>query len=835
MNNRFKWKVTPKANENSMLIGKNYRFTALTDRLIRLEYSVDGIFEDRASQVVFHRDFPQCEIKGEVCGGVLTAETKEIVITYTENEDFSAETLKIKLKNEPASEWAFGDEFEALGGTAKTLDMINGRCAVDKGVISRNGFSVIDDSNSLCLGEDGWVELRNQGSRDIYFFGYGFDYKSAIKDFYRLTGAPPMLPAYALGNWWSRYYAYTQQEYTDLMERFKAEDIPFSVAVIDMDWHTTKVPEEIAALDQNKAMVNGWTGYSWNKELFPDYKVFLKYLHDNNLKTALNLHPASGVAAHEDMYEEMAKACGIDPATKRRVPFNVISKEFMEKYFDILHHPYEENGVDFWWMDWQQGRDYRWIHNPNPAGKYENELERLDPLWMLNHLHILDISRNGKRPMFFSRYSGPGAHRYPVGFSGDTFITWDSLGFQPEFTATASNVGYGWWSHDIGGHIMGYSDPELVTRWVQLGVFSPINRLHSSNNSFILKEPWAFGKTYEPILKKALRLRHQLFPYIYTMNYRCHKDLEPLVQPMYYANPKNSGAYENKNQFMFGSELMVCPITEPMDGVTGLSKATGWLPKGEWFDFFSGTRYSSKNRTMSFYRALEDYPVFARAGAIVPMNPHRAKDNTLSPKPEMDIYVFPAASNSFTLYEDEGEYNNYEKGAFATTRMELSWGNTATFKIEAAKGDTSLIPVKRAYRIHLRGFNKGIKITAFVGGKEIPCESYYNEDTFTVSLSVVAKTNEEIELKIEGESLITDNGDIKGKIEQILINSKIAQNSKLKYFEAANFEGYPALERYRRMQSVADPTYEERYVLEAIKEQLTLLSDMYENWGGIKF
>lgn len=381
---------------------------------------------------------------------------------------------------------------------------------------------------------------------------------------------------------------------------------------------------------------------------------------------------------------------------------------------------------------------------------------------------------------------------------------------------------------------MGYSDPELVSRWFQLGVFSPINRLHSSNNNFILKEPWTFGKVYEHILKKALRLRHQLFPYIYTMNYRCHKELEPLVQPMYYANPKNAGAYENKNQFMFGSELLVCPITEPLNSVTGLSKATGWLPKGEWFDFFSGTHYSSKNRTMSFYRALEDYPVFAKAGAIVPMNAHKENDNFLGSSDKMEVYVFPAASNSFTLYEDEGEYDRFEKGAFATTDMTLQFGKKAIFNIAAAKGDTSLIPKSREWKINLRGFNKDITVKAFVNGKEVKVEDIYDSATLTTSVTLTAKTSDEITVEVMGENLITDNGDIKGKIEQILINSQIAQNSKLKFFEAANFEGYSGLNRYRRMQNVADPTYEERYVLEAIKEQLTLSADIYEDWDGIK-
>lgn len=213
-------------------------------------------------------------------------------------------------------------------------------------------------------------------------------------------------------------------------------------------------------------------------------------------------------------------------------------------------------------MDWQQGTDYWWIHEPNTNGNLKDPREAVDPLWMLNHLHILDICRNGKRPMFFSRFSGPGAHRYPIGFSGDTYITWEALKLQPYFTSTASNIGYCWWSHDIGGHMRGCDEPELLTRWIQLGVFSPINRLHSSANEFLHKEPWYFEAEYRSVMENCLRLRHSLFPYLYTMNYRCHTELEPLIQPMYYSYPKCREAYFSPQQYMFGTELMVCAISE---------------------------------------------------------------------------------------------------------------------------------------------------------------------------------------------------------------------------------------------------------------------------------
>src|SRR5699024_737172 len=139
--------------------------------------------------------------------------------------------------------------------------------------------------------------------------------------------------------------------------------------------------------------------------------------------------------------------------------------------------------------------------------------------------------------VILSRYAGPGSHRYPIGFSGDTFITWASLKFQPYFTSTASNVGYTWWSHDIGGHYGGSRDEELAMRWIQLGVFSPINRLHSSNSMFTGKEPWNFRETIQKSMSKYLHLRHELLPYLYTMNVQTAQEFHPLVLPMYYYYP----------------------------------------------------------------------------------------------------------------------------------------------------------------------------------------------------------------------------------------------------------------------------------------------------------
>ncbi len=586
-----------------------------------------------------------------------------------------------------------------------------------------------------------------------------------------------------------------------------------------MDWHIVNIPEEYKN-GEEPLFESGWTGYSWNKELFPDYKAFLSFLKKHNLKTSLNLHPAQGVACHEDMYEEMACACGIDPETKERVCLDILSKDFMEKYFDILHHPYEEDGVDFWWMDWQQGKSYWWIHEENKNGILKDEREVLNPPWMLNHLHIADIKRNGKRPMFFSRYSGPGSHRYPVGFSGDTYVTWKSLDFQPCFTATASNIGYSWWSHDIGGHLGGYRNDELAVRWLQLGVFSPINRLHSCNNDFIRKEPWCFDKYTEETMKDWLRLRHLLFPYIYTMNYRNHQELEPIVQPMYYDYPKNAAAYEQKNQFMFGSELMVAPITTPNNTITKMGSTKVWLPAGDWFDFFQGTHYSSeKARTLTVTRAIEEYPVFAKAGAIVPMqlNHHLEAGN------DLQIYIFPGNSNSFALYEDEGDGSAFEKDGYVITKMSLSWKQNAKFKIMAAQGNVNLLPKERNYELIFRGYHRNVEVTVKIDDKKVDVNCTYDEKTHSMRVSITACTSSEVEVLLEGKDLIAPNIDTIEACTRLLQKAQLEHAVKSKVIRYLKDESKTFEEKCRKINSLCAMSEAQQGVVDALLEQLQLI------------
>lgn len=675
---RFRLPGDPVARQANQVVGEHYRITILTPRMLRLEYSPSGQFEDRPTQLAINRDLGPVEFTVARDAGGLHLFTDAITLDY-DGGPFSSSGLTVRLAGMDGwgSQWRYGVRKASrilgsgnLGGTARTLDEVDGARDLEDGLASLFGYATLDDSTTLALA-DGWVAPRIEGNLDLYYFGYGRDAAGAVRDFYRLSGPQPLLPRWALGNWWSRYYAYTAEEYQALIERFEAEDLPFSVAVLDMDWHQVAIDPKFGS---------GWTGYSWNTDLFPDPPAFLAWLHAHGLKVSLNVHPADGVRAFEDRYSRLAERLGIDPASGQPVNFDIADPDFLLAYLEEIHHPLEAEGVDFWWLDWQQGS-----HTAMPG---------LDPLWMLNHYHFLDSGRDGKRPITFSRYAGPGSHRYPVGFSGDTVTSWASLDFQPYFTATAANLGYGWWSHDIGGHMFGVRDDELVTRWFQLGVFSPINRLHSTKDLFAGKEPWKYQPAARAAMSEALRLRHRLIPYLFTMAERAHTSGEPLVRPLYHVDPRPE-AVEAKNSFLFGSELLVAPLTTPVDPQTTLAQVTTWLPEGSWTDFFTDVRYSG-GRRVQLHRGVAGYPVLARAGAIVPLS---LGLGTGIPD-GIELHVFAGADGSFTLYEDDDAADPRP----VTTRIGYDQA-AGVVRIDPAQGAVDLLPDTRRYRLVMHGLD----------------------------------------------------------------------------------------------------------------------------------
>lgn len=657
-------KTQGKANKEQIVIIDNIRITYLTDRLIRFEFDK---FTDLASQTVWFRAFDAGKMDVKKQGNKIIVETQGAVFTIKGKKPYS-----VFIKDTESRE-VFSRQ-KNLKGTCRTLDMVSGSTRLSDGLITENGAFLLDDSKTLLLDDTGHF-VRREGGRDYYAFAYGKNHRETVKAFYQISSAVPLIPRYALGVWWSRYHAYTQQEYLNLMAEFKRHEIPLTVATIDMDWHWVRDIDKKFGVKYR-----GWTGYSWNTELFPDYREFLQKLKADNLHITLNLHPADGVHSYEDMYNEMAEAVGIAPASKKTVDFKCGSDDFWNAYFDVLHKPYERDGVDFWWIDWQQGK--------------KSDVAGLDPLPALNHYHTLDNAEDGRMPMILSRYAGLGSHRYPLGFSGDTFINWQTLNFQPYFTVNAANAAYSWWSHDIGGHQMGYRDDDLYIRWLQFGVFSPIMRLHSTADELLGKEPWKYRNEVYTQAKLWLNLRHKLIPYLFTMDHRTHSDGIALCEPMYYSYPNSPMAYSVKNQYMFGSELMCCPITQPQHKQNNMGSVNAYIPKGRWVDIFTNQAYEGE-KTVTMFRDLNTFPVLAKEGAIIPLSADNG--NSVENPKALEIWAF-SGNGHFDLIEDNGK-NDFEHHICKTSLSINYSDNKVTFKISKAQGDTSVLPPSRDYKI----------------------------------------------------------------------------------------------------------------------------------------
>ncbi len=721
-----------KANTNAVVQVGEARFTVLTSDLIRMEWDSTKHFTDNATFFVVNRNLPVPAFKKTETRNSLTINTGKLILTYKKGTGkFTDKNLEIVyLDGKKKMVWHPGMKNTGnLKGTYRTLDGRRGIYAdgtkdvipIENGLLSTDGWTLLDESNNFMFDNSdwNWVEPRtNKKVQDLYFMGYGKDYKKALYEYTEIGGKVPIPPYYAFGYWWSRYWNYSDSELRSLVDNFHHYQIPLDVLVVDMDWHKTKGLNTIDEFGQTA----GWTGYTWEKSLFPEPGKFLDWVKTEDLKVTLNLHPASGIPADEKQYPAFAKAMAFDTTAHKAIPFEVADKKYMTNLFNIVLHPMEKEGVSFWWLDWQQ-----W---PN-SKKYGD----LSNTWWLNYCFYTDMERKGEqRPMLYHRWGGLGNHRYQIGFSGDVIISWESLDYQPYFTTTASNVLYGYWSHDLGGHFFGQTpaadckiNPELYTRWMQFGALSPIFRTHSTKDPRIIKEVWNFPHEYSRILCDVIDFRYALVPYIYTMARKDYETGISLCRPMYYDYPNNAEAYSNKNEYMFGDNLLVQPITAPSKD--DFSTVKVWLPKGnDWYEWQTGTMLKG-GQTLERRFLLNEYPLYVKAGSIIPMYP---KEKNLKHEiKDLIVSVFPGGNSESKLYEDAGNDEGYEKGEYAYTTMKTEKQQNGGLKITVLPREGSYpgMSTTRNYEVQLHGSVMPTEV--LVNGTKIEYSSDRKENTWS--------------------------------------------------------------------------------------------------------
>ena len=750
------FKINPDnlVSDNKVIFkGANYRITILSERLIRFEYSLNNEFYDGATEIVHNRAFSAPKIKVEQDSNYLVITTKYFILQYAKEKPFKGpalapdSNLKVKLVNTDKL-WYYGHpEARNFKGSAFSIEDFGDGTKLSNGLYSTDGFAMLDDSKSMLIDNDGFIIPNDTKRIDFYLFAYRRDFGLCLKDYFTLTGYPPMLPRYALGIWWYRDMIYSFEDTKKLIQTFNKNNVPISVLLLGEFWHKK---------DKNNYNLHK-TGYTFNTELFPEPKEFTKYMHDRGVRVGVNLDGSEGISNIEDNYYAMCTE--MNYPTDKVVPFHVLDKNFIMGYFNRLINPLYEIGVDFFWLDSKDEIVTR----------------------VLNYYHFNDYKKfPDRRGMIFSRNGGKSAHLYPIHYSGETKVGWDTLKYLPYFNSTASNIGLSWWSHDIGGFKGGIEDGELYLRYAELATFSPIFRFSAKRGAYYKREPWNWDiKTYT-IVKDYCKLRHKLIPYLYTENYKYHKTCLPVVEPLYYYYPELFDEPDFRNEYYFGTELLVSPITEPKDTVMNRAIERIFLPKGVWYDFTTGKKFVGNKRYTLFFKD-EDYPVYAKSGSIIPIAKLDENINNTNPPKGMEVNIFPGSSNVYRLYEDDGYSSLYEEGYYIITAIDFNYAKDEyDLSIHPVEGKTGIIPDERDYFIRFRNTREPENISVSINKETIKNYTTYTEDNdFIIEIKGV-DTKKQLNISCFGKDLEIDaariiNEDINQIISDVPIETLIKE------------------------------------------------------------
>lgn len=687
-----------KPNKEVVLQGNKFRFTILTERLIRLEYSENGTFKDEPTEMVINRNFtkPQFSVKQDRYNLEIT--TPYFKLYYTKESKFkNSKNLRVDVLNSNNS-W-FYKHVEAKNYPSQIL-IDDDKITSAKSLYSLDGFVTIDDTNSKIIEKNGTIRESENNEIDIYLFVYNKDFKNALKDYFNLTGNPPLIPRYALGNWWSKNNEYNDNTLKDLVDNFLKYEIPLSIILLDKDWHIrTYLKKEHLK-----------TGFTFNKSLFSSPYEMITYLHTKGIRVGLNVNPLEGFYDIDDYFEQASKYLQKDE--NGVIPYNVFDPKWVDVYLKLYIHPLDAIGVDFFWLD----------------AKCDN---------LLKHYQFNDMKRNyKKRPMILGYNTNVAQHRYPAIYAGKANVSWDSLKKIPFFNSNASNLGISWYSHDVGGYFKGVEDNELYIRYVQLATFSPILKFGADSGKYYKREPWRWNLKTLNIVKDYLQLRHKLIPYLYSEAYLYHKEGQPIITPLYYKSPEMYDDLIYRDEYYFGSQFFVTPITKKKDQVMDRVVHKFYIPEGIWYDFFTGKKFKGNRNYVTFYKD-QHYPVFAKAGSIIPMGVNENMNDTTPPK-NMEIHFFPGISNEYLLYEDDGISSLYEKGFYLLSKIEYNYlPNNYTVIIRALEGKSGIVPDTRDYKLVFRNTKKADEVIVYQDKEKIESKSYTNGPDFIIEIKNV--------------------------------------------------------------------------------------------------
>lgn len=713
------------SNKESCIIGNKYRITILTPRLARLEYTPSGKFIDDPTALVINRTFPKTPYGITESETLIQIDTGIFTITYVKDKDFKAGNFGSNLKaviNNTTIEWQMNSpQVKNLRGINYSIDSIKDKIILDTGLYSLDGYAVVKDNTPVLTENDIFIP-REEGSKDIYLFMYNKDFDGCLNDYFTLTGYPNLIPRYALGAWWYKNDNYTSKDIISLVDRFNKDNIPISIFLLG----------------------DSWRG---NNNYIPsiDLKNVSNYLKQKNIKLGVTINPNLEIAKGTNEYNLISNF-----TNEEKFKFIPLSNEKLGIYLNMFINNLEMQGVELYSIDY---------NNPN---------DKID-LWKFAHYHHGKIETRGKRGLSLTRNHGIAVHRYPIIWSGKTLVNWTTLNLLPRYNLQGYNVGVSFIAHPIGGYHNGIEEAELYLRYIQFACFSPIFLLASEGGKYYKREPWKWNPIIENDIIYFMNLRYKLIPYIYTESYNYHKTGKGIVKPFYYDYPKILDDVQYKNQYFFGQNLFVSPITNKKNIVIDRVMKKVFVPDGIWFNLLDGKQYNGAKYYTNFYRD-EDYPVFVKAGSIIPMN-YNIKEDIPS---TLELNIYPLNDGTYNLYEDDGITNNYKKGMYMITNFSYHYEkDNYTLKISKSEGKNLLS--KRNYLLRFKN-TKNIK-AVYIEDKSITYNCYYDKNDFIIQINnlIVGRS---LEVNIKGENVLVSsirliNEDIKEILYDLAINTSL--------------------------------------------------------------
>ncbi len=720
MNNQ----TTQNNTKTNIFQGKYYRITILSEILIRFEFNQNGVFLDECTELVRNRNFSVPNLKVQQDERYLVIESSYFRLEYIKDRPFYGnkftpeQNLKVLL-NGTDKYWYFGHveprNFKTIGYSLDDNENIK----LDiNGLYSTDGFVSIDDSNSLILKDDSFYQ-RSEKSIDTYVFMYKRDFGIALRDYFKLTGLPNLIPRYMFGNIWNKDTNYTDQNIKDLINKFNKNDIPINLIILGNEWHTK--------LDTKY-------GLTFNKDLFIDFNKFIDYLKLKNIYLGVTINPME-ISSKEENINEFINLSKTE--LKDIINLNVYNKDIVNAYLNIFINNLLDKGVSSLIIDYN-----------NPKDLYS--------LRVLNYYHAKFFKEKKLKNPILSRNGLINTHTNNIIYTGKTYVSWKVLESLPLYNSSACNMGLCFVSNDIGGFYGGIEDDELYRRYIQLGTFSPIMRLSSAGSHYYKREPWNWDMHTLTIAKQYLRLRSELIPYLYSEAYNYTVTGIPFIQPIYYNHPEIFDEPLYKNEYYFGKCLFVCPITKQKDIIMNRTIQSIFLPEGVWYDFLTGIKYMGNKRYISFYKD-EDYPVFATQGSIIPLAILNEENINSSNNPDgFEIHIFPGKSNTYTIFEDDPVIDNKE--GYVKTIIDYNYMlNNYTVIIRQEMTDSSLIPSIRDYKIRFRNTRMPNDIEIYSGEEKIEnFKSYLDDNDFILEM-IGIKSFRQITINCKGQDIEIDS------------------------------------------------------------------------------